>query len=62
VAVSFNVPDVPVTVTVVFPAVAVAAVTKVNVLVVVVLAALNVAVTPLGRGEVERLTLPLKPF
>jgi len=35
---------------------------SVNVLVDVVLAGLNDAVTPLGKPDADKLTLPLKPF
>jgi len=56
------VPDVPVIVTVALPVVAVLLAVSVNVLVVAVLLGLNDAVTPLGRPEADRLTLPVKPF
>ena len=55
-------PDVPVTVTVEVPVVAVLLAEKVNVLVPVVLPGLNEAVTPLGSPEADRLTLPVNPF
>ena len=55
-------PEVPVMVTLAVPVVAVLLAVRVNVLVLVVLAGLNDAVTPLGRPEADRLTLPLKPF
>jgi hypothetical protein len=60
-------PDVPVTVTVAVPAVAVLLAVRVRVLVVgapevVTGFGLNDEVTPLGRPEADRLTLPLKPF
>ena len=55
-------PDVPVIVTVALPVVAVLLAVSVNVLVVAVLLGLNDAVTPLGRPEADRLTLPVKPF
>jgi len=55
-------PDVPVTVTVAVPVVAVLLAVNVNVLVVAVLLGLNDAVTPLGRPDADKLTLPLKPF
>jgi len=55
-------PDVPVTVTVTVPVVAVPLAVNVNVLVVAVLLGLNEAVTPLGRPDADKLTLPLKPF
>jgi hypothetical protein len=55
-------PDVPVTVTVTVPVVAVLLAVKVSVLLLAVLVGLNDAVTPLGRPDVNKLTLPLKPF
>jgi hypothetical protein len=55
-------PDVPVTVTVDVPVVAVALAVSVNVLVPVVLLGLKEAVTPLGKPEADKLTLPVKPF
>ena len=55
-------PDAPVTVTVKVPSVAVLPAVTVSVLVVAVPAGLNEAVTPLGRPEAERLTLPLNPL
>jgi hypothetical protein len=55
-------PDVPVIVTVAFPVVAVALAVKVSVLEVVVGLGLKAAVTPLGKPDAERVTLPLKPF
>src|SRR5712692_2054129 len=54
VVVFVKLPDVPVTVTVTVPVVAV--------LLPVVLLGLNDAVTPLGRPDADKLTLPLKPF
>jgi hypothetical protein len=57
-----NVPDVPVMVTVAAPTVAVLVAVNVNVLVPVVFAGLKDAVTPLGRPEADKLTLPLKPL
>jgi hypothetical protein len=54
--------DVPVMVTVDVPVVAVALAVSVNVLVLVVLLGLKEAVTPLGRPEADKLTLPVKPF
>jgi hypothetical protein len=54
--------DEPVTVTVTVPVAAVLLAVSVNVLVLAVLLGLNDAVTPLGRPDAERLTLPLKPF
>jgi len=55
-------PDVPVTVTVTVPVAAVLLAVSVNVLVLAVLLGLNEAVTPLGRPDADKLTLPLKPF
>ena len=55
-------PDVPVMVTVAVPIAAVPLAVSVNVLVLVVLLGLNDAVTPLGRPDADKLTLPLKPF
>ena len=55
-------PDAPVMITVTVPVVAVLLAVTVNVLVLVAGFGLNEAVTPVGRADVERLTLPLKPF
>jgi hypothetical protein len=55
-------PDEPVIVTVAVPVVAVLPVASVNVLVVVAGFGLNDAVTPLGRPEADKVTLPLNPF
>lgn len=55
-------PDTPVTVTVDVPSVAVALAVKVSVLLVVAGFGLNAAVTPLGKPEALKVTLPLKPF
>jgi hypothetical protein len=55
-------PDEPVTVTVTVPVVAVLLAVSVKVLLPVVLVGLNDAVTPLGRPDVDKLTLLLKPF
>jgi hypothetical protein len=54
--------DVPVMVTEDVPVVAVALAVSVNVLVLAVLLGLKEAVTPLGRPEADKLTLPAKPF
>src|SRR5581483_11581864 len=62
VVVCVRLPLVPVIVTVAVPVVAVLPAVKVNVLLLVVLDGLNAAVTPPGRPEAERLTLPVKPF
>jgi hypothetical protein len=55
-------PDVPVIVTVTLPVVAVLLAVNVSMLVLVVLLGLNDGVTPLGRPEADKLTLPVKPF
>jgi hypothetical protein len=55
-------PDEPVTVTVNAPTVAVALAVNVTVLVVVAGFVLNDAVTPLGKPDADKLTLPLNPF
>ena len=55
-------PDVPVIVTVTVPLVAVLLAVSVNVLVLAVPLGLNDAVTPLGKPDADKLTLPLKPF
>ena len=55
-------PDVPVIVTVDVPVVAVPLAVNVSVLVLVVLLGLNDGVTPLGRPEADKLTLPPKPL
>ena len=55
-------PDVPVMVTVTVPVVAVLLAVSVKALLDVAGFGVNVAVTPLGRPEADRLTLPLKPF
>ncbi len=57
-----KVPDVPLMVTVTVPEVAALLAASVNVLVVVAGLGLNVAVTPLGRPDANKLTLPPKPF
>ena len=62
VVVCVRLPDVPVIVTVALPVVAVLLAVNVSVLVLVVLLGLNDAVTPLGRPEADRPTLPPKPF
>jgi hypothetical protein len=55
-------PEVPVIVTVTVPVVAVPLAARVSVLVAVAGLGLNEAVTPLGRPDADKLTLPLKPF
>ena len=55
-------PEVPVIVTVAVPVVAVPLAVSVSVLVVVAEVGLNAAVTPLGKPDADKLTLPLKPF
>jgi hypothetical protein len=62
VVVFVKLPEVPVMVTVTVPVVAVLLAVSVKVLVLVVLLGLNNAVTPLGRPDADKLTLPLKPF
>src|ERR1019366_5183900 len=62
VVVLFKLPDVPVIVTVAVPVAAVALAVKVSVLLLVAGLGLNAAVTPLGKPDAERVTLPLKPF
>jgi hypothetical protein len=62
VVVFVKLPEDPVIVTVAEPVVAVLLVVSVKVLVLVVLVGLNEAVTPLGKPEADKLTLPLKPF
>lgn len=62
VAVCESVPDVPLTVTVADPTVAVPDAVRVSVLVVVADAGLNVAVTPAGNPLAVRDTAPEKPF
>ena len=55
-------PDVPVMVTVDVPVAAPLPAVNVRLLVVVVELGLNDAVTPLGRPEADKLTLPVNPF
>src|SRR5271154_3418485 len=62
VVVFVKLPEVPVMVTVTVPEVAVLLAVSVNVLALVVLVGLNDAVTPLGRPDADKLTLPVKPF
>jgi hypothetical protein len=65
VVVCVKLPDVPMMVTVTVPVVAVPLAVSVNVLLLVaevVGLELNAAVTPLGRPEADKLTLPRKPF
>jgi len=62
VVVFVKLPEVPVMVTMTVPVAAVLLAVSVNVLVLVVLLGLNDAVTPLGRPDADKLTLPLKPF
>ena len=56
-----SVPETPVTVTVAAPVVAVVLAVKVRTLVEVAGFVPKVAVTPAGRPEAERVTLPVKP-
>jgi len=53
--------DAPVMVTVIVPVAAVLLADSVNVLVFAVMLGLNDAVTPVGRPDADKLTLPLKP-
>ncbi len=62
VVVRVRLPDVPVIVIVVVPGAAAALAVNVSVLADVVGFGLKAAVTPLGRPDAARLTLPLKPF
>ncbi len=55
-------PAVPVTFTVAGPLVAAVLAVSVSVLVLAVLCGLKDAVTPPGRPEADKVTLPLKPF
>ena len=55
-------PDEPVTVMAAIPVVAALLAVSINVLVFFVLVGLNDAVTPLGKPDADKLTLPLKPF
>ena len=55
-------PEVPVMLTDTVPSAAALLAMSVNVLVLLVVLGLKEAVTPLGRPEADRLTLPLKPF
>ena len=55
-------PETPVTVTLKVPSAAVLLAVSVKALVLAVLLGLNDAVTPLGRPDADKLTLPLKPF
>jgi hypothetical protein len=62
VVVLVKLPDVPVTDTEAVPMVAVLLAVSVNVLAVLARFGLNEAVTPLGRPDVDKVTLPAKPF
>ena len=62
VVVFVRLPEVPVMVTVAVPTAAVLLAVSVSVLVLVVLLGLNEAVTPAGKPDADKLTLPLKPF
>jgi hypothetical protein len=55
-------PEVPITVTVDVPFAAVELAVKVNVLVVLAVLGTKVAITPFGKPEAEKVTLPLNPF
>src|ERR1700722_3601282 len=61
VVVAIRLPEVPVMVTVAVPVVAEPLAVSVSVLVVLVGFGLNTAVTPLGRPEAARVTLPVNP-
>ena len=61
VVLAVNVPDVPVIVTVAVPAVAVALAARVNTLLPVVGFVPKDAVTPLGKPDAARVTLPVNP-
>ena len=61
VTVALRLPEVPVTVTVDVPAGALAPATKVNVLALDVPPGLNEAVTPVGKPDTARATVPLNP-
>jgi hypothetical protein len=62
VVVLVKLPEVPVMVTFTVPVAAVLLEVSVKVLVLVVLLGLKEAVTPLGKPDADKLTLPLKPF
>ena len=62
VVVFVKLPDEPPMVTVTVPVVAVLLAVSVNVLVLVVLPGLKDAVTPPGRPDADKLTVPVKPF
>src|SRR5713101_7798650 len=62
VVVFVKLPEIPVMVTVTVPVAAVLPAVSVNVLVLAVLLGPNDAVTPLGRPDADKLTLPLKLF
>jgi hypothetical protein len=62
VVLAVRLPEVPVMVTVAVPVVAVALAVSVSTLVEVVGFVLNVAVTPLGKPDAARVTLPVNPF
>ena len=61
-AVSARLPDLPVTVRVDVPVAAALLAVSVSTLMPVVLGGLKEAVTPVGRPDAAKLTLPLKPF
>jgi hypothetical protein len=62
VVVRVNVPDVPLMVSVTVPVAAALPALSVKVLAEVALVGLKLAVTPEGRPEIDRLTVPLKPL
>ena len=57
-----SVPEVPLTVNVTVPVAALPAAVSVRVLAEVALGGLKLAVTPEGRPEIDKFTLPLKPL
>lgn len=61
-AIGLRPPDVPVTLNAVVPIAAVLSAKRVSMLFVVVPGGLKEAVTPGGKPEAERTTLPAKPF
>lgn len=61
VVVLVRLPELPVMITLTVPAVAVGLAESVNVLLIEALAGLNVAVTPAGRPDADKVMVPLKP-
>ena len=62
VVVAVKFPEVPVTVIVTVPVAGVALAVSVSVLVLVAGLGLNAAVTPLGKPDADKVTLPVKPL